>query len=118
MPDLFRYPNRIAEADFNGWVQERGLYFMKEWSSEYQPMLSCHDTNQAPQLGGLVEASYGKGVYIYTALAFFRQLPNGVPGATRLFVNLLGAGHDPATQPVDAARSRARGPAVSGSRQR
>jgi LmbE family N-acetylglucosaminyl deacetylase len=115
--DLFRYPNRITESDFNGWVQERGLYFMKEWSPEYQPLLSCHDAGEPPQLGGLVEASYGKGVYIYTALAFFRQLPNGVPGATRLFVNLLGAGHDPATQPVVSAHNKT-SPPLSGSPQR
>jgi LmbE family N-acetylglucosaminyl deacetylase len=116
--DLFRYPNRITAADFNGWVQERGLYFMKEWSTEYQPLLSCHDTGEPPQLGGLVEASYGKGIYIYTALAFFRQLPNGVPGAARLFVNLLGAGHDPATQPVVSADSKARDSLISGSQPR
>ena len=85
---------------------------------EYQPLLSCHDTGEPPQLGGLVEASYGEGIYIYTALAFFRQLPNGVPGAARLFVNLLGAGHDPATQPVVSAESKARDSFVSGSQPR
>jgi len=101
--EIFRYPNRITAADFDGWVQERGLYFMKEWATEYTPLLSMHDAGEAPLQGGLLVAHYGKGIYIYSALAFFRQLPNGVPGATRLFINLLAAGHNPANQPVTSA---------------
>jgi LmbE family N-acetylglucosaminyl deacetylase len=101
--EIFRYPNRITAADFDGWVQERGLYFMKEWATEYTPLLSMHDAGEAPLQGGLLVAHYGKGIYIYSALAFFRQLPNGVPGATRLFINLLAAGHNPAAQPVTSA---------------
>ena len=100
---IFRYPNRITPADFDGWVQERGLYFMKEWPAEYTPLLSMHDAGEAPLQGGLLLAHYGKGTYIFTALAFYRQLPNGVPGATRLFINLLSAGHNPAEQPVTSA---------------
>ncbi|HET9741860.1 MAG TPA: PIG-L family deacetylase [Terriglobales bacterium] len=87
------YPNRITAADFDGWVQERGLYFMGEWDDHYKPLLSCHDPGQPPQKGGLLVAQYGKGTYIYSGYAFFRQLPAGVPGAIRLFVNLLSVGH-------------------------
>jgi hypothetical protein len=91
---IFRYPNPIKDSDFNGWVQERGLYFMSNWDTQYEPLLSMSDPGEAPLSGGLLRARYGKGTYIYTGLAFFRQLPAGVPGAVRLFVNLLAAGHD------------------------
>jgi LmbE family N-acetylglucosaminyl deacetylase len=91
---VFHYPNQIAATDFNDWVQERGLYFMDRWDPQYHALLSCHDPNEPDRKGGLLEASYGKGTYIYTGYAFFRQLPVGVPGAVRLFVNLLSAGHD------------------------
>lgn len=97
---VFRYPNHIIPADFDNWVQERGLYFMKEWSSDYTPLLEMHDAGEAPLKGGLLLAHYGNGTYIYTGLSFYRELPNGVPGATRLFINLLAAGHNPAEQPV------------------
>jgi LmbE family N-acetylglucosaminyl deacetylase len=90
---VFRSPNQITPADFDGWVQERGLYFMDNWDSHFKPLLACHDPGEPPQKGGLLRAQYGKGTYIYTGYAFFRQLPNGVPGAVRLFVNLLSAGH-------------------------
>jgi hypothetical protein len=90
---IFQYPNQITSRDFDGWVQERGLYFMDSWDSKYVPLLSSHDPGEGPQNGGLLRAQYGKGTYIYTGHAFFRQLPVGVPGATRLFVNLLSAGH-------------------------
>jgi LmbE family N-acetylglucosaminyl deacetylase len=91
---VFRYPNTISTKDFDGWVQERGLYFMDKWDDHFSPLLSCHDPGEDAQKGGLLRAQYGKGTYIYAAYAFFRQLPAGVPGAVRLYVNLLSAGHD------------------------
>lgn len=90
---IFSYPNKIGADDFKGWVQERGLYFMSDWDSHFQPLLSCHDPGEPPRNGGMLMAHYGKGLYIYTGYAFFRQLPAGVPGAIRLFVNLVSAGH-------------------------
>lgn len=90
---IFSFPNRIGPKDFDGWVQERGLYFMGQWDAQFKPLLSSNDPGEAPQKGGLLLARYGKGLYIYTGYAFFRQLPAGVPGAIRLFVNLLSAGH-------------------------
>jgi LmbE family N-acetylglucosaminyl deacetylase len=90
---VFHSPNEISQRDFAGWVQERGLYFMGSWDSKFTPLLACHDPGEAPQKGGLLLAKYGKGTYIYTGYAFFRQLPAGVPGAVRLYVNLLAAGH-------------------------
>ncbi|MBZ5567122.1 MAG: PIG-L family deacetylase [Acidobacteriia bacterium] len=88
---IFRSPNRIGEGDFKGWVQERGLYFMGSWDPHFKPLLSSHDPEEPAREGGLLVAPYGKGFYIYTGYAFFRQLPAGVPGAVRLFVNLLSA---------------------------
>ncbi len=88
---LLNRPNKITEADFQNWVQERGLYFWKEFDSHYTALLSMHDPGEKDLTGGLVYTRYGKGTYIYTGLAFFRQLPEGVPGAYRLFVNLLAA---------------------------
>ncbi|HYM77552.1 MAG TPA: PIG-L family deacetylase [Candidatus Dormibacteraeota bacterium] len=88
---VFHYPNTITADDFNGWVQERGLYFMSKWDDHFSPLLSCHDPGEDAQKGGLLRAQYGKGTYIYTGYAFFRQLPAGVPGAVRLYVNLLSA---------------------------
>lgn len=90
---IFHYPNEISQKDFDGWVQERGLYFMDSWDDHFKPLLSCHDPGESDQKGGMIEAKYGKGTYIYTGYAFFRQLPAGVPGAIRLFVNLVSAGH-------------------------
>jgi LmbE family N-acetylglucosaminyl deacetylase len=90
----FHYPNTITARDFDGWVQERGLYFMSKWDDHFTPLLACHDPGEEPQKGGLLRAQYGKGTYIYTGYAFFRQLPAGVPGAVRLYVNLLNAGHE------------------------
>jgi len=92
---VFRYPNPISESDFSGWVQERGLYFMDKWDDHYTPLLACNDPGEAPQKGGLLIAQLGKGYYIYDGYAFFRQLPFGVPGAIRLYVNLLSVGHEP-----------------------
>jgi LmbE family N-acetylglucosaminyl deacetylase len=88
------YPNQITQRDFDGWVQERGLYFMDQWDDHFMPLLACNDPGEQPQKGGLLRAPYGKGTYIYTGYAFFRQLPAGVPGAIRLYVNLLSAGHE------------------------
>jgi len=90
---VFSYPNKITERDFDGWIQERGLYFMSDWAPEFKPLLSSNDPGEPPQKGGLLLAHYGKGIYIYSAYAFSRQLPAGVPGAIRLMVNLLSAGH-------------------------
>ncbi|MGB7599088.1 MAG: PIG-L family deacetylase [Candidatus Sulfotelmatobacter sp.] len=92
--EVFHYPNTITARDFDGWVQERGLYFMDKWDDHFKPLLACHDPGEEPQKGGLLQAQYGKGIYIYTGYAFFRQLPAGVPGAVRLYVNLLSAGHE------------------------
>jgi LmbE family N-acetylglucosaminyl deacetylase len=91
---IFHYPNTITARDFDGWVQERGLYFMSSWDDHFTPLLACHDPGEDPQKGGLLRAKYGKGTYIYAAYAFFRQLPAGVPGAVRLYVNILSAGHE------------------------
>jgi hypothetical protein len=88
---LLNRPNKITLADFQGWVQERGLYFWSDFDSRYTPLLAMNDPGEKDLNGALVYAKYGKGTYIYTGLAFFRQLPEGVPGAYRLFVNLLGA---------------------------
>jgi LmbE family N-acetylglucosaminyl deacetylase len=91
---VFHFPNQIAPRDFDGWVQERGLYFMDQWDDKFTPLLASHDPGEASLKGGLLIASLGKGTYIYTGYAFFRQLPAGVPGAVRLYVNLLNAGHE------------------------
>ncbi|MGD9765027.1 MAG: PIG-L family deacetylase [Candidatus Binatia bacterium] len=82
-------PNRIGAADFDGWVQERGLYFAERWDDRYQPLFRAADPGEAPLLGGVLVADYGRGRYVYTGLAFFRQLPAGVPGAYRLLANLI-----------------------------
>jgi LmbE family N-acetylglucosaminyl deacetylase len=88
---LLNRPNKITQEDFNGWVQERGLYFWTQFDSKYTPLLAMNDPGEPDQNGALVYTNYGKGVYVYTAIAFFRQLPDGVPGAYRLFVNLISA---------------------------
>jgi LmbE family N-acetylglucosaminyl deacetylase len=86
---LLNSPNKISMDDFKGWEQERGLYFWGTWDPRYQAVLGLTDPGEQEATGGLVYATYGKGVYIYTGLSFFRELPDGVPGAYRLFVNLL-----------------------------
>lgn len=83
-------PNRVTPEDFEGWVHDRGLYFFGEWDKRYVPLLESADPGQEPQRGGLVVASHGRGTYVYAAYSFFRQIPEGVPGAIRLFANLLG----------------------------
>jgi len=85
----FNYPNKITERDFEGWVQERGAYFLGDWDSHFKPLLASHDPGEPDLKGGEVLAEYGKGVYVYTAYAWFRQLPKGVPGAYRLIANLV-----------------------------
>lgn len=91
---VLNYPNTITEADFNGWVQERGLYFPDKWGQEFIPILSMNDKNETPKQGSLLVAKYGKGNYVYTGLSFFRELPAGVPGAYKLFANLLSVKSD------------------------
>jgi hypothetical protein len=86
---VLRTPNAITAADFDGWVQERGLYYAERWSDEYRPIFRSADPGEGSLLGGLLVAEHGRGRYVYTGLAFFRQLPAGVPGAYRLFANLL-----------------------------
>jgi LmbE family N-acetylglucosaminyl deacetylase len=86
---VFQGPNRIGPADFAGWVQERGLDFPSAWDSHYTPLLACSDPGEKPLTSGLLLAHYGKGIFVYTGLSFFRQLPAGVPGAYRLFANLV-----------------------------
>jgi hypothetical protein len=90
--EILNYPNKITAKDFEGWVQERGLYFPDEWASEFAPVLSCNDPGEPPRDGGLLIAKYGKGHYIYTGLSFFRELPAGVPGAFRIFANMISIG--------------------------
>jgi hypothetical protein len=86
---VFTWPNKITEADFNGWVVERGSKWMTTWDERYAPLLESHDRQQPPQRGGLLYAQYGQGTFIYAAYAFYRQLPAGVPGGYRLFANLI-----------------------------
>jgi LmbE family N-acetylglucosaminyl deacetylase len=85
-------PNEITSSDFEGWVQERGLYFPSNWSKEYTPIFSMNDKGETEKEGSLLIAKYGKGHYIYTGLSFFREFPAGVPGAYKLFANLLSVG--------------------------
>jgi hypothetical protein len=89
---LLNYPNKITDADFEGWVQERGLYFPVKWDDRYKPLFSMHDAGEEPLKGGTLYAQYGKGHYIYTSLAFFRQIPAGNKGAIRLMMNMLSVG--------------------------
>jgi len=89
---LLHKPNQISAKDFHDWVQERGLYFASEWDPHYQPLFETHDPGEKPQRGGTLYTGYGKGVYIFTAFSWFRELPAGVPGAFRIFSNLLSAG--------------------------
>ena len=85
-------PNRITNKDFEGWVQERGLYFPDEWSNEFTPILKSNDPGESPKTGGLLVAKYGEGYYVYSGYSWFRELPAGVPGAYRIFVNMISLG--------------------------
>jgi hypothetical protein len=89
---LLHAPNEITQADFDGWIQERGLYFADQWDPKYQSVLSSHDPGEEPLNGGMLYTPYGKGVYIFSAYDWFRELPAGVPGAYRIFSNMLSAG--------------------------
>ena len=91
---VLNYPNKITQKDFEGWTQERGLYFPNEWSDEFTPILSMNDKNENPKDGSLLVAKHGKGHYIYTGLSFFREFPAGVSGAYRLFANMLSIGKE------------------------
>ena len=88
---LLNVPNKITAKDFEGWIQERGLYFASQWDEKYETVLACHDPGEPDRKGGLLYARYGKGVFVYTAYAWFRQLPAGVPGAFRIFANIISA---------------------------
>ena len=88
---VLHFPNEITERDFDGWVQERGLYFANEWDPRYQSVLESHDPGEQPMPGGMLYAKVGAGVYIFSAYSWFRELPAGVPGAFRIFANMLSA---------------------------
>jgi hypothetical protein len=90
---VLNYPNKITSKDFDGWVQERGLYFPGSWDERYTAILSSNDPGEEAHDGGMLVAEYGKGHYVYTGYSFFRELPAGVPGAYRLFANLVGLGN-------------------------
>jgi hypothetical protein len=89
---LLNYPNKITKKDFEGWVQERGLYFANEWDKRYETIFSSHDPGEEPKEGGMLYARYGDGHYIYSGYSWFRELPAGVSGAYRLFVNMISVG--------------------------
>lgn len=91
---LLNFPNKIESSDFDGWVQERGLYFPNKWGKEFTPILSMNDKGETPKEGSLLVAKYGKGYYMYTGLSFFRELPAGVAGAYKLFANMLSIGKE------------------------
>ncbi len=88
---LLTTPNKITAADFEGWVQERGLYFTTDWDAKYTPLFGMNDPGEPEKTGSQLYAKYGKGAFIYTGLAWWRQLPAGVPGAIKAFVNLVSA---------------------------
>jgi LmbE family N-acetylglucosaminyl deacetylase len=109
---VFQVPNRIGPADWEGWIQERGLYFAHSWDPGYTPLLAMADPGGPELKGGLLVAKLGKGTYVYSGLAFFRQLPAGVPGAYRLFANLLALAKPPAIPAAKAAAKPAAKPGV------
>jgi hypothetical protein len=92
---VMNFPNRISDRDFEGWVQERGLYFPGKWDPAFTPVLSMNDTGEPERKGSLLVTKHGNGYYVYTGLSFFRQLPEGVTGAFRLFANLLSLKNAP-----------------------
>ncbi|HMG01670.1 MAG TPA: PIG-L family deacetylase [Edaphobacter sp.] len=92
---VLNWPNKITTADFDNWVEERGHGFMRQWDPHYIALTEMHDTDQDPQKGGLLYARYGKGAYVYMAYAFFRQMPDGVPGSFRIMANLISMGKNP-----------------------
>ncbi|MGV8946400.1 MAG: PIG-L family deacetylase [Lutibacter sp.] len=98
--ELLNYPNKITQKDFEGWVQERGLYFPSEWDSKFETILSMNDKNESPLNSSLLIAKYGKGNFIYTGLSFFRELPAGVSGAYKLFANMVSVGKNKIEKPL------------------
>jgi len=98
--ELLNYPNKITEDDFKGWVQERGLYFPNKWDSHFEAVLGMNDIYEDAKKGSLLVAKYGKGNFIYTGLSFFRELPAGVPGAYKLFTNMLSIGKNNFKNPL------------------
>ncbi len=94
LPDhvAFNFPNKIGSSDFNGWVQERGLYYPNQWSNDFIPLLEMNDTGETPSKGSILVAPYGEGYYVYSGLSWFRHLPAGVPGAYRLLSNIISLG--------------------------
>lgn len=99
------FPNKITQADFDGWVQERGLYFPDTWDKNFEALLSMNDKGEKPKDGSLLIAKYGEGYYVYTGLSFFRELPEGVPGAYKLFANLVSLGKRPVEQSTTSGGS-------------
>ena len=91
--EINKDPNAITQEDFKGWVQERGLYFATQWDGGYETVLASHDGGESDTAGGLLFTRFGDGVFIYTGISWFRQLPAGVPGAYRLFANMISSGH-------------------------
>lgn len=89
---LLNFPNKITEEDFGGWIQERGLYFPSQWDERYDTVISSHDPGESDKHGSILFTKYGDGVFIYTGISWFRELPAGVPGAFRIFVNMISAG--------------------------
>jgi hypothetical protein len=89
---ILNVPNKITSKDFDGWVQERGIYFPDKWDEHFTPIVECKDPNEKPTKGALLVAKFGKGYFVYTGLSFFRQLPAGVPGAYRLLANMIALG--------------------------
>jgi hypothetical protein len=91
---VFNYPNHITATDFEGWVQERGVYFPEKWDTKYLALLACNDPGEPVKNGSLLVCEFGKGKFVYTGLSFFRQLPAGVPGAYKLLINLISWGDE------------------------
>ena len=90
---VMNFPNKITGKDFDGWVQERGLYFPNEWSEEFVPIIACNDPGESPKKGGLLVANHGEGYFVYTGMSWFRELPGGVAGAYRIFANMIALGN-------------------------
>ena len=90
--EILNFPNKITTKDFDGWIQERGLYFPSEWDEKYDAILSSNDPGETPKDGGLLVAKHGEGYFIYTGYSWFRELPAGVPGAFRIFANMISIG--------------------------
>jgi hypothetical protein len=99
---VLNFPNHIKVSDFDGWIEERGHGFPASWGPEFIAPTEMHDVDQDPQKGGLLYAHYGKGAYVYMAYAFFRQMPEGVPGSFRIMANLLSIGKNPAFKTTSA----------------